>query len=104
MNKYIRAFKDASVYQKYLDSGNVYLPRVSYIPDDPSTADIDETKVYYNWIGESFIQVANGGQLYFTNTVDSSAYIDADGTLVINSPYVSIGENGDIIFNDLTVV
>lgn len=104
MNKYLRQFKDASAYQKYLDSGDVYLPRVSYIPDDPSTPDIDETRVYYNRLGEHFIEFANGGQLYFTNTADSSAYIDADGTLVINSPYVSIGENGDIIFNDLTVV
>ena len=61
MNKYLRAFKDASAYQNYLDSGDVYLPRVSYIPDNPSTADIDETRVYYNRLGEHFIEIANGG-------------------------------------------
>ena len=85
MAKHLRKFANYTAYKAYLDSGDIALPRVSYIVnsgnwDAPGekTSDNGPSWVDYSRLGVLFAEIANGGTLYFTDCVDASAYVEGD--------------------------
>lgn len=87
---HLRKFKSEKDYTDYLTSGDIWLPRVSHITDS--------NRVDFATFTDDFIQVCNGGVCYINDTDKSSAYIDDDGCLIINSDDVYI-DNGQIVYN-----
>lgn len=122
-----KKFNNNSAYATYLKGDDVWLPRVAYILNshveeiDPSThRDIHENEsdwsdtpdsttglarggdnkrwVDFTQLGNHFIEVANGGTMYFKNIQDPSLASDesqnygwytasvSDGMLIINTP------------------
>ena len=85
MAKHLRKFANYTAYQEYLNSGDIALPRVSYIvnsgewdapgektdPNGPCWVD-------YSRLGVLFAEIANEGTLYLNDCVDASAYVDGD--------------------------
>ena len=125
--KYLRKFADWDAYLAYLQTDDTNLPLIAYIHNSGSRVDPPKTDrfdkdgpcwVYFEDIGDRFIQVANNGTMYFTDTViDGVSYTarveegtDGNYTLVIksvdgqeqNTDNVSIGTgaNADTIFVD----
>jgi len=127
--KYLRKFAKWDDYLDYLKTDDTYLPLIAYIHNSGSRVDppvpdrFNENGpcwVYFEDIGDRFIQVANNGTMYFTDTViDGVSYSarvvandpdDGNYTLVIESvdsqlqptDNVSIGtgDNSDTIFVD----
>ena len=85
MAKHLRKFANYSAYKAYLDSGDIALPRVSYIVNSgewekvgDKTSDDGPSWVDYSRLGVLFAEIANGGTLYFTDCVDASAYVEGD--------------------------
>ena len=85
MAKHLRKFANYSAYQAYLNSGDIALPRVSYIVnsgewDTPGdkTSDDGPCWVDYSRLGVLFAEIANEGTLYLNDCVDASAYVEGD--------------------------
>lgn len=93
--KHLRLFKTQSEYQAYLDAGDIWLPRVTLIKnagDDHTSDNIYDDNgpsyVDFSRLGTKFIEIANGGTMYFTDqVVDDVTYHAeiADDQLVITS-------------------
>lgn len=93
--KHLRLFKTQSEYQAYLDAGDVWLPRVTLIKnggDDHTSDNIHDDNgpsyVDFSRIGTKFIEIANGGTMYFTDQVVGDVTYHAeilDDQLVITS-------------------
>ena len=85
MAKHLRKFANYSAYQVYLNSGDIALPRVSYIVnsgkwDAPGlkTEPTGPCWVDYSRLGVLFAEIANEGTLYLNDCVDASAYVEGD--------------------------
>ena len=85
MVKHLRKFANYTAYQEYLNSGDIALPRVSYIVnsgewDTPGdkTSDDGPCWVDYSRLGVLFAEIANEGTLYLNDCVDASAYVEGD--------------------------
>ena len=103
MAKHLRKFANYTAYKAYLDSGDIALPRVSYIVNSgewdkvgDKTHDDGPCWVDYSRLGVLFAQIANGGTIYFTDCVDASAYVEGD-TL-----YIMTKNPGDARFDEAT--
>ena len=90
MLKHLRKFANYSAYKAYLDSGDIALPRVSYIVnsgewDTPGdkTSDDGPCWVDYSRLGVLFAEIANEGTLYLNDCVDASAYVEGDTLYII---------------------
>ena len=84
MAKHLRKFDNYSAYQAYLNSGDIALPRVSYIVnggwDAPGlkTDDNGPSWVDYSRLGVLFAEIANEGTLYLNKCEDASAWVEGD--------------------------
>lgn len=99
MAKHLRKFANYSAYQAYLNSGDIALPRVSYIVnsgnwDAPGekTSDNGPSWVDYSYL---FAEIVNEG-LYLNNCVDAYAYVEGD-TL-----YIMTKNPSDVYFDEET--
>lgn len=108
--KYLRLFKNQTEYATYLANDDIWLPRVSliYNKGDAHTTtnkfnDNGPSRLEYSRLGTEFIQVANGGTMYFTDQVyEGVAYTAAiDGeTIVIKTTNQETGELTDDAYID----
>ena len=94
MRHYIRTFKNESEYQNYLQSDDIWIPRVAFIPSEttePSELTEDTPgRVDFYRMGSKFMEIANAGTLFiFDQPTGETATIDGS-CLIINSPYASI--------------
>ena len=85
MAKHLRKFANYTAYQEYLNSGDIALPRVSYIVNSGNwdkvgdkTSDDGPCWVDYSRLGVLFAEIANEGTLYLNDCVDASAYVEGD--------------------------
>lgn len=95
--KYLKKFAKASDYSTYLNGDDVWLPRVTYVVNasdnhttDDKWSDQGPSWVDFSRIGDEFAQVANGGTMYFTDTVKNgvrytAAYDASTETLILES-------------------
>ena len=100
--KYLRLFKNQSEYAQYLADDDIWLPRVSliYNKGDAHTSsdkynDNGPSRLEYSRLGTEFVQVANGGIMYFTDQVyDNVSYTaEVDGeTIVIKTRNLTTNE------------
>lgn len=107
--KYLMKFDTHSDYQDYKD-GEVWLPRVSFIingGEAPTSEDkySDDGPSYVDFarIGTKFVEVANGGTMYFTNQVIDGVQYSADvvgDSLEIKSIDLSTGQFTDDVYVD----
>lgn len=110
--KYLKLFKNETEYQEYLNGDDIWLPRVSYIINASDNHTVDDVHndngpsyVDFSKIGSEFVQVANGGTMYFTdqviNGVRYTATVD-DSVLVISSVNVATNSSTtDVsVYND----
>lgn len=74
--KYLRLFRNQTEYAQYIADDDIWLPRVSLIfnKGDAHTSndkynDNGPSRLEYSRIGSEFIQVANGGIMYFTDQI-----------------------------------
>lgn len=105
--KHLRVFQTQSEYQAYLDSGDIWLPRVSLIKnggDEHTSDDIHDDNgpsyVDYSPLGTKFVEIANGGTMFFTDqVVDGVTYHAeiADDQLVITSTKTV---DGSLVYTD----
>lgn len=110
--KYLKKFKNQTAYQQYISADDIWLPRVSWILNKGDTtpttqnkySDNGPSRVEYSRLGTEFIQVANGGIMYFTDQVyDGVSYTAAvDGeTIVIRTTNLESGElTGDAYIDE----
>ena len=84
MAKHLRKFANYSAYKAYLQSGDIALPRFSYIVnsgnwDAPGekTSDNGPSWVDYSPLGVLFAEIANE-VLYLNDCVDAYAYVDKE--------------------------
>ena len=100
--KYLIKCNNQTAYQAYIDENNIWLPRVSYIENKGANATSEDkyndngpSRIEFSRLGTEFIQVANGGTMYFTDTViDNVKYtaeVEAD-TLVIKTIDLTTGQ------------
>ncbi len=100
--KYLKKFANQTAYANYLQADDIWLPRVSWILNKGSSHTTDNkfndngpSRVDYSRLGTEFIQVANGGIMYFTDQVyDGVSYtaaVDGD-TIVIKTTNLETGE------------
>ncbi len=100
--KYLKKFLNQTAYNNYLSSDDIWLPRVSWVLNKGDTHtsqdkhnDNGPSWVDYSRLGTEFIQVANGGIMYFTDQVyDGVSYtaaVDGD-TIVIKTTDLETGE------------
>ena len=82
MAKHLRKFANYSAYQAYLNSGDIALPRVSYIVNSGNwdaeglkTDDNGPSWVDYSRIGVLFAEITNEGTLDLNNCAEASAYV-----------------------------
>ena len=90
MVKHLRKFANYTAYKAYLDSGDIALPRVSYIVnsgkwDAPGlkTSDNGPCWVDYSRIGVLFAEIANEGTLYLNKCEDASAWVEGDTLYIV---------------------
>ena len=110
MAKHLRKFANYSAYQAYLNSGDIALPRVSYIVnsgnwDAPGekTSDNGPSWVDYSRICVLFAEIVKG-ILYLNDCVDAFAYVKGDTLYIItkNPAVVSIDEvTGTLYINQI---
>ena len=103
MAKHLRKFANYSAYKAYLDSGDIALPRVSYIvnsgnwlEEGDKTSDDGPCWVDYSRLGVLFAEIANEGTLYLNDCEDASAYVQGD-TL-----YIMTKNPSDVRFDEAT--
>lgn len=95
MRHYIRTFKNESEYQNYLQSDDIWIPRVAFIPSEttePSELTEDTPgRVDFYRMGSKFMEIANNGTLFIFDQPETGETASIDSScLVINSPYASI--------------
>ncbi len=103
MTKHMKVFGSMADYEAWI-SEDQYLPHACFVPaqQTPISEITKQTpgRVYFSRIGDEFLQIANGGQLYITDNAEERGWLDESGTLHIESPYCSIsGET--IVYNDV---
>ncbi len=100
--KYLRLFKNQTEYAAYIAADDIWLPRVSLIlnkgdshTSNDKYSDNGPSRIEYSRLGTEFIQVANGGIMYFTDQVyegvSYTAAIDGE-TIVIKTTNLETGE------------
>lgn len=105
--KHLRLFKTHSEYQAYLAGGDVWLPRVTLIKnggDSHTSDDIHDDNgpsyVDFSRLGTKFIEIANGGTMYFRDQVVNGVTYHAeiaDNQLVITSTKTV---DGSVVYTD----
>ena len=104
MRHHLRCFESEAAYTDYKNGDDKWLPRVAFIPTSPTpieqiTEDTPGRLVFVE-LGKHFVEIANGGILYFNDIqdeslADSSAdnygwyrahYNASDGVLEIETP------------------
>lgn len=95
MRHYIRTFKNEAEYQNYLESDDIWIPRVAFIPSEttePSELNEDTPgRVDFYRMGSKFMEIANNGTLFIFDQPETGETATIDGSvLMINSPYASI--------------
>lgn len=117
--RYLKKFTNQTAYAKYLSDDDIWLPRVSliYNKGDAHTTenkydDEGPSRVEYSRLGTEFIQVANGGIMYFTDQiyegVSYTAAVDGEAIVIktidlatnklTNDAYID-EENSQIVVN-----
>lgn len=100
--KYLIKCKDQTAYEAYMAGNDIWLPRVSYIVNKGASATSDDkysnngpSRIDFSRLGTEFIQVANGGIMYFTDqvidNVKYTAEVESD-TLVIKTVDLTTGQ------------
>ncbi len=100
--KYLKKYDNHTAYQAYLDEEDIWLPRVSFIVNGGESPESDDkyndagpSYVDFSRIGTEFVQIANGGTMYFTDQVidgvQYSATTEGDA-LVIKTIDLSTGQ------------
>ena len=105
--KHLRLFKTQSEYQAYLDGGDIWLPRVTFIKNGGDSHTSDDiyndngpSYVDFTRLGAKFIEIANGGIMYFTDQVVDDVTYHAeivDDKLVITSTKMV---DGSVVYTD----
>lgn len=90
MRHHIRCFKSEADFTNYNNSDDRWKPLVAFVPTTPvsDVSQINENtpgRIVFQRIGEKFFEVLNGGNAYFTDTEDSSAWVGADGQIHIST-------------------
>ena len=111
MAKHLRKFVNYAAYQEYLNSGDIALPRVSYIVNSGNwdaqglkTDDNGPSWVDYSRLGVLFAEIANEGTLYLNKCEDASAWVEGDTLYIVtkNPADVSIDEaTGTLYINTI---
>ena len=111
MAKHLRKFANYTAYQEYLNSGDIALPRVSYIVNSGNwdkvgdkTSDDGPCWVDYSRLGVLFAEIANEGTLYLNKCEDASAWVEGDTLYIVtkNPADVSIDEaTGTLYINTI---
>ena len=87
MRKHLKIFESESEYQNYLNSGDIWVPRVSFIAKNQTKKeDIDKStsgRVDFYRVGSEFAVVANDGTLFINDQPGRTASLSADGQSVI---------------------
>lgn len=109
--KYLRLFETQSEYQVYLDSSDIWVPRVTFIRnagDDHTSDNIHDDNgpsyVDFDRFGK-FIEIDNDGTMYFTDQVINGVTYHAEianNQLVITSTKMV---DGSIVYtNDASII
>ena len=102
MRHHIRCFESEAAYTAYKNSDDKWLPRVAFIPSSPTPIkDITmqtRGRLVFNELGKHFIEICNGGTMYFKDIQDPTLATNAsqnygwyraqviDGVLTITTP------------------
>jgi len=100
----MKVFGSMSDYEGWI-STDQYLPHAVFVPTQQTPVEqiTKQTpgRVYFSRIGDEFLQIANGGQLYITDNEQEHGWLDSDGTLHIESPYCGLSADGmTIVYNN----
>lgn len=104
--RYLKKFANQTAYSAYIEADDIWLPRVSLICNKGDTYTVSDkyndngpSRVDYSRLGTEFIQVANGGTMYFTDKVYGNVEYTAaieDDTIVIRT----YDRFNDVLTND----
>lgn len=109
--RYLKKFANQTAYAEYLAGDDIWLPRVSlivnlgaeYLVDDKYN-DNGPSRVEYSRIGTEFIQVANGGIMYFTDqvygNVSYTASVDGEAIVIKTTDLTSGSLTDDAYIDD----
>ena len=102
MRHHIRCFESEAAYTAYKNGDDKWLPRVAFIPSTPTEIKditIDTPgRLVFNEFGKHFIEICNGGIMYFNDIQDPTLANDStqnygwyratftDGVLNITTP------------------
>lgn len=110
MRKHLKLFESEAAYTSYKEAGDVWLPRVAFIPTTPTPIEQITTdtpgRLVYHQQGEHFIEICNGGQMMFYDKYDADndewyrATVDEHGVINIECPVdkVTYDDNGVLNF------
>ena len=90
MKHHIRCFKSEADFTNYNNSDDRWKPLVAFVPTTPVSNVNQITKdtpgrIVFQKLGTKFFEVLNGGNAYFTDTEDSSAWLDSNGQIHIST-------------------
>lgn len=103
MKHHLVTFESEAAYRAYCQGDDKWLPRVSFIPTTPTPRNQITVntpgRVVFSRQGEHFIEIANGGTMYFWDQIgtpkgDFTAEVLSDGTLDIHVPTDTVNKNG----------
>lgn len=106
----LKRFKNQTAYTQYLSGDDIWLPRVSLIlnkgadhTNNNKYSDNGPSRVEYSRLGTEFIQVANGGCMYFFDKIytDASTGHDISYTAAVDGDAIVI-RTTDLETNQLT--
>lgn len=111
MRHHLKLFESEAAYRAYKTGNDVWLPRVSFVPSTPTAIeDITLTtpgRLIFHELGEHFIEICNGGTMYFFDKYDAvnnewyTATVDSSGNLNLNVPEGKYSyENGELNFTN----
>ena len=87
MRNHLTIFESEADYQNYLNSGDIWVPRVAFIASKKTKKeDIDKStsgRVDFYRIGSEFAVVANDGTLFINDQPGRTARLSADGQSII---------------------
>ena len=110
---HLKKFNTYSEYYAYLQTGDIYLPRLTLIvnggdhpaPEKGIYDDDGQKWLDFSRVGGKFIEIANGGEMFITNQPDQGLYAEIDslnGSIVLHNQEtgatgsITIGDNGNI--------
>lgn len=114
MRHHIRCFESEQAYRDYKFGDDVWLPRVAFVPSTPTPIEqiTEETpgRLIFHQLGEHFIEVCNGGTMYFFDKYDAdndewytATHDSSTGELRINVPddkYTYDSSTGELNFTN----